>query len=227
MTVGAILLAGGRGSRVDGAAKPLFEVGGQTLLERAVTAVRHAGAEDVVVVGPVLDETLPVRWVREDPPFGGPASAVVAALATPSPTEVGDPEWTLLLPCDLARPDAAVRRLLADAALVPSDTDGVCLGDEGSRPQWLTGIYRTAALRRGAAALADGGRDAPARALLDDLAVVVVRVPDDLVADVDTWEDLERARASEPGRPTSASESGSPSGVTRPGPPSIPTEEDA
>lgn len=204
MRVGAILLAGGRGARVDGAAKPLFEVGGRTLLQGAVDAVREAGADPIVVVGPVLDDALPVRWVREDPPFGGPAAAVVAALrasalhtsasTSDASASTPDPEWTLLLACDLARPDAAVRRLLDDLPLFPTDTDGVCLADAGSRPQWLTGAYRTAALRRAAASLPGAGRDAPMRALLDDLAIAVVRVPDGVVADVDTWEDLERAR---------------------------------
>ncbi|WP_460772382.1 molybdenum cofactor guanylyltransferase [Microbacterium sp. GXF7504] len=195
MRVAAILLAGGRASRVDGAAKPLFEVGGRTLLDRAVAAVTDAGAGPVTVVGPVLDETLPVRWVREDPPFGGPAAAVVAALAATQATDAAaDPDWTLLLACDLARPDLAVTRLLADLPLLPDDTEGVCLADEGSRPQWLTGAYRTRALRRAAASLPDGGRDAPVRALLDDLAIAALRAPDDVTADVDTWEDLERAR---------------------------------
>jgi molybdopterin-guanine dinucleotide biosynthesis protein A len=193
VSLAAILLAGGRATRVDGAAKPLFDVGGRTLLHRAVDAVLDAGADDVVVVGPVLDEALPVRWLREDPPFGGPAAAIATALATTPPSGTSA-EWTVVLACDLPRPDAAVSRLITDLPLLPRDTDGVCLADAGSRPQWLTGIYRTDALRRAAASLPDGGRDAPVRALLDDLAIAVVRVPDDVVADVDTWEDLDRAR---------------------------------
>ena len=79
--LGAILLAGGRATRVDGAAKPLFEVGGRTLLSAAVTAATDAGARPVTVVAPILDPGLDVTWVREDPPFGGPAAAIVAALA--------------------------------------------------------------------------------------------------------------------------------------------------
>ena len=78
--------------------------------------------------------------------------------------------------------------------LVPSDTDGVCLGDSSSRPQWLTGVYRTDALRRSAAAIPDGGRDASMRALFDDLSIAVLAAPDDIVQDVDTWADLARAR---------------------------------
>jgi len=49
-------------------------------------------------------------------------------------------------------------------------------------------------LRAAASVLPDAGRDAPVRALLDDLAITVVAAPDDLTRDVDTWEDLKEAR---------------------------------
>ncbi|MDQ1130793.1 molybdenum cofactor guanylyltransferase [Microbacterium sp. SORGH_AS_0888] len=193
MILTAILLAGGRASRLGGASKPQLEVGGRSLLQRAVSAVEEAGATAVIVAGPEAGPALPVTWVREDPPFTGPAAAIVAAMAhVPA-----DSDWTLVLACDLVNPDAAVRRLATDIALLPEVTDGMCLGDAGSRPQWLTGAYRTAALRRATASVADAGRDLPVRALIDDLAVAVVRVDDDVVADVDTWEDLERAREKE------------------------------
>ncbi|MDY0910635.1 molybdenum cofactor guanylyltransferase [Microbacterium sp. CFBP9034] len=193
--LGAILLAGGRASRVDGAAKPLFEVGGRTLLATAVTAAADAGARPITVVAPVLDAALDVTWVREDPPFGGPAAATVAALSSWTAAGAADPEWTLLLACDLPSAGAAVRRLVDDIVLLPSDTEGLCLGDASSRPQWLTGVYRTRALRAAASALPDAGRDAPVRALLADLAIAVVAAPDDLTRDVDTWQDLEEARS--------------------------------
>ena len=191
---GAILLAGGRASRVGGAEKPLFDVGGQTLLARAVAAVAHAGARPIVVASPILDPSLDVAWVAEDPPFGGPVAGIVAAL---SRTELWapEPEWTFVLACDLPRVDAAVERLRNDILLLPSDTDGVCLADASSRPQWLTGAYRTSALRTAARAVPDAGRNAPVRVLLDDLAIAAIAAPDDLTADVDTWEDLDRARA--------------------------------
>lgn len=194
MTLGAILLAGGRGSRVGGAIKPLFDVGGRTLLGATIDAARDAGAGPVCVVAPVLDSASPVTWVREDPPFGGPAAAVVAAFEAWAGADV-DPEWTLLLACDLPEVGDAVRRLLADRALLPADVDGVCLADASSRPQWLIGLYRTAPLRGAASALADGGRDASIRALLADLAIAAITVHDGaLTRDVDTWEDLEDAR---------------------------------
>ncbi|MFK4837749.1 molybdenum cofactor guanylyltransferase [Microbacterium sp. ZW T2_14] len=191
--LGAILLAGGRGTRVDGAVKPLFEVGGRTLLAAAVTAATDAGARPLTVVAPVLDESLAVEWVREDPPFGGPVAGVVAALSSWPAGD--DPEWTLMLACDLPGVDAAVRRLLADLPLLPADTEGLCLGDASSRPQWLTGVYRTRALRQAASVLPGRGRDQPVRTLVAELAIAVVAAPDDLTRDVDTWEDLNEARA--------------------------------
>lgn len=193
--IDAILLAGGRASRVDGAAKPLFEVGGRTLLSAAVEAARDAGARRITVAGPVLDPSLPVTWVREDPPFSGPAAAVVSALESWRASADPDPEWTLLLACDLPAVRPAVARLVADIVLLPSDTDGICLADAASRPQWLTGAYRTAALRASASALPSNGRDASVRALMDDLAIAVVTAGEDLTGDVDTWQDLEQARA--------------------------------
>jgi len=191
--LGAILLAGGRATRVNGAAKPLFDVGGRTLLAAAAHAAVDAGARPITVVAPVLDEALPVTWVREDPPYSGPAAATVAALT--SWPAADDPDWTLLLACDLPRVDAAVRRLVADIVLLPADADGLCLGDASSRPQWLIGVYRTRTLRAAASTLPNGGVDASMRALLDDLAITVTSVPGDLTRDVDTWEDLEEARA--------------------------------
>lgn len=187
--IGAILLAGGRATRLGGATKPLLEVGGRTLLQRAVDATR--GCTPVTVAGDPVTGVDGVGWVREEPPFGGPAAAIVAALST----WADDPEWTFLLACDLPGVGGAVARLRRDIPLLPTDTDGLCLGDAGSRPQWLTGLYRTDSLRRAAAALPDLGRGASVRALLDDLAIAVVAAPDAETEDVDTWEDLERARA--------------------------------
>jgi molybdopterin-guanine dinucleotide biosynthesis protein A len=192
VSVGAILLAGGRASRVDGAAKPLFGVAGTTLLDRGVAAARAAGAAPIVAVGAVLTEIADVAWVREDPPFGGPAAAVVAGLGAFPETDA--PEWTLVLACDLPRAEDAAELLRAAAALMPVDLDGICLTDASSRPQWLTALYRTAALRERARSLPDAGRDAPARALVDDLAIMVLADPDGRSRDVDTWEDLEWAR---------------------------------
>ncbi len=179
----AILLAGGRGSRVGGAVKPLFEVGGTTLLAAAVDGVRAAGAGRVIVAAPVLNAALDVTWVREDPPFGGPVAGLVAALPLVQTAEV----WVLA--CDLPTVGSAVALL----STVPLEGDGVCLGS-GGRAHWLIGRYRTAALRRAASALSDGGRDAAVRTLLGRLDVAVIPASHVLTRDVDTWDDLNDAR---------------------------------
>jgi len=190
---GAVLLAGGRASRMGGVDKPGLLVDGVSMRDRAIAAVVSVGASPVVVVGPEPAASGAsrdaVRWVREDPPFSGPAAAVVAGL----PAEGADAtEWTFLLACDLPHPDVAVARLMSGIPALPPEADGVCLVDGSGRPQWLTGVYRTAALTGAASALPDGGRDQPVRALLAGLAPTLLDDPDAGAQDVDTWEDYEQ-----------------------------------
>lgn len=187
----AILLAGGRASRLGGIDKPMLEVDGRALLQRAVDAV--SGCAPVLVVGPAraeLDGT--VTWVREHPPFAGPAAAIVAALAA-----AGSPDaaWTFVLAADLVDPASAVAGLAAARAAMPDPGAGLCLADAEGRPQWLTGLYRTTALRRAAEGLADHGVDAPARALLSALHPTVVPASAREIRDIDTWDDALRAGA--------------------------------
>ncbi|WP_307383654.1 MULTISPECIES: DUF6457 domain-containing protein [Microbacterium] len=183
MSVDAILLAGGRASRVDGAAKPLFEVDGRTLLRAGYDAVRAGGASNVVVAGPRLDDDLAVTWTREDPPFGGPVAAIVAALPLVDAADV------FVLACDLP---TAIPAVAALPDPLPTGVDGACLDD--GRRQWLIGRYRTAALRAAASGLLDRGRDASMRALLGGLRVEPIAVDPALTRDVDTWDDLRAAR---------------------------------
>jgi len=177
--VDAILLAGGRASRLGGATKPLLRVGGRTLLRAGVDAVRAAGARRVIVVAPVLDDAIEVMWVREDPPFGGPVAAILAALGHV------DAEEVFVLACDLPTAGEAVA-LLSDP--VPDGADGACLDD--GRRQWLIGRYRTAALRASASGVPDGGSDVSMRALVRGLTVVPVASDPALTRDIDTWDDL-------------------------------------
>ncbi|HTN54535.1 MAG TPA: NTP transferase domain-containing protein [Microbacterium sp.] len=192
---GAILLAGGRASRMGGIDKPGLLVDGVSMRDRAIAAVRSAEAEPVIVVGPASASAAPtatgVRWVREDPPFSGPAAAVVAGLAAMAADAA---EWTFLLACDLPRPDAAVAALLDGIV----GRDGACLTDAAGRMQWLTGVYRTAALGAAASALPDAGRDQPVRALLSGLAITTLTDPDAGARDVDTWEDYDQLTKEHP-----------------------------
>lgn len=181
----AIILAGGRASRLDGAAKPLLEVGGRTLLDRAIAAV--AGCDPIVVVGPPAPVPGEIVWTRETPEFGGPVAGIAAGLAS---TESAD---VFVLAADLPHAEDAVALLRRHPPLTRGE-DGICLADESGRMQWLIGLYRTDALRRAVASLPAGGRDASIRSLLAGLAVNALPAGD-LATDVDTWDDLERARA--------------------------------
>ena len=148
----AVILAGGRATRLGGPSKPDLAVGGRRLLDIALSAA--GGARRVVVVGDVEVPAGVVR-TREEPWFGGPVAGLEAGLA-----RLEEPaEWTLLLACDLPDAEAAVACLLA--ATPAAEHDGVCLLDADGRLQWLLGCYRTAALR---ARLADRG-DPPLTAL--------------------------------------------------------------
>ena len=187
---------------MGGVAKPLLELGASTLLGRTIAALY--GCAPLTVAADELVPGLPdVDWVREEPPFSGPAAAVVAVLAAWE-TRGLTPEWCFLLAGDLAHPDAVVETLRAAApAPTPAPTpgpaaeaDGLCLVDAAGQRQWLAGLYRTAALQHAARELPDAGRDAPIRRLLGGLTLREVPAPDAATADVDTWEDLERARES-------------------------------
>jgi len=198
ISCGALLLAGGRGSRMGGIRKPLLVVGDRSLLAHA----RHAASDcdPVTVVGDVGDDAdvdddgLPgIDRVREDPPYGGPVAGIVAGLSAWASRRAA-PEWTLVLACDLPGAGAAAARLRGAIHDLPATVDGVCLADASGRRQWLTGIYRTAALSERARSLPDLGRNAAVRVLLDGLLVETLRAPAAETADIDTWEDLEVAR---------------------------------
>lgn len=181
--VAAIVLAGGRASRLGGVDKPQLVVGDATLLDHAVAAV--SWCDPIVVVGPTAPVRADVAWTRETPSFGGPAAGIAAGLALVESDEV------CIVAADTPRAVEAVGLLRQHPM---GEADGVCLGDAAGRPQWLIGRYRTAALRAAAGLLPDAGRDASIRALVGNLRLDIVTA-DALAADVDTWDDLERARA--------------------------------
>ena len=184
----AIILAGGRAERLGGADKPQLVVDGTTLLDHAVAAV--AGCDPIIVVGPPAPVQAQVVWARETPPFGGPVAAISAALPHVASAEV------YVLAADIPRAEAAVALLHRHPPAQPGEhaLDGVCLADDAGRAQWLIGRYRTTSLCAAVDALPDGGRDASIRALLSGLRLTVIP-GGELTADVDTWDDLEHARA--------------------------------
>jgi molybdopterin-guanine dinucleotide biosynthesis protein A len=178
----AIVLAGGRASRLGGIGKPQLRVGNRSLLDRAVAAV--ADAERVVVVGPEQPVAAEVIFCREQPPGGGPVAAIAAGLTYTTAQAV------VVLAADLPWIAPAVPALLA--ALPASGTS--MLIDAAGRANYLAAAWRRADLARALEALGHP-KGASARALV--ALVTWVGVPDRAGwgRDCDTWDDLAQARS--------------------------------
>lgn len=196
--IDAVILAGGRATRLGGVSKPDLMVGGRRLLSTAIAAARAAGCDRIVVVGP-RDLAAPgCLRAQEDPPFGGPVAALAAGLAALGGR--GSPDL-LVLACDMPDADAAVARLVAARRAHP-DADGVALVDASGRTQWLAAISSRSVLEHALDAMAapEGDRTSLHGAAMRRLVASV-----DLVAvddggsthDIDTWGDLARATGEE------------------------------
>jgi molybdopterin-guanine dinucleotide biosynthesis protein A len=179
----AIVLAGGRASRLGGIDKTALRFEGTTLLDLALAGV--AGARSVVVVGPEhLSDRLPhgVELLAEHPRFGGPAAATAAGLrALPAGRD-----RVALVAADLPHAPEAMRELLGVARLARL-TDGVVATDGTGIPQHLLGVYDGDALEAAVAGAEARGTlpGSSMRALLAPLLLCRVRLPDELCADVD------------------------------------------
>jgi molybdopterin-guanine dinucleotide biosynthesis protein A len=182
-TFDAVVLAGGTGRRLGGASKPDVLLAGRRLLDHALAAT--AGAGRVVVVAPE-DVAVPPGVLRtlEDPPHGGPVAGVAAGLAALDAAPGPSAPVLLVLACDVPRAASAVPRLLR--AVV--ERDGAAVTDATGRSQWLTAVYRTAALRERLRALPPAG--ASVRELVSGLDLAAVTAAGEEAADVDTWHDL-------------------------------------
>lgn len=178
--VGAIVLAGGGGVRMGGADKASVELDGRTLLEHALAAT--AGME-TVVAGDRVPTSRPVGFVREDPPGGGPAAAVLAALAG-FPRR---PRTVVVLAVDMPRVTARTVARLLEAA---QGRDGALLRDDAGRRQHLCAAYDVARL----SAYAGDPHGLAMRTLTADLDLAEVPALPGEADDVDTWADLLRLR---------------------------------
>ncbi|WP_233265353.1 molybdenum cofactor guanylyltransferase [Leifsonia sp. AG29] len=182
----AIVLAGGRSSRLGGTPKAELTREGQTLLTRALVAA--AGARRLAIVGETGREALPADAVlcREFPAFGGPVAGIAAGLAALS----GGADRVLVLGCDMPGVGEAAGPLLLAAETGPTTADALIAHPDGDQPQPLAALYRREALE---AVLADGsaaGRSM--RSVLAQLRWEPVLVPAGSCDDVDTWEDAAR-----------------------------------
>jgi molybdopterin-guanine dinucleotide biosynthesis protein A len=180
MELDAIVLAGGAGRRLGGVDKALIEIGGVTLIERAVGAV--SGARHIIVAGPRRPLDAPVSWVLEEPPGAGPAHALAAAL------ELVSAPLVVVLASDLPFVSGTVVNELAAAV---GDSDGALVRDGEGRGQPLLAVYRTASLRARTRAL--DTRASSVHSVVSGLDLVYVDDPR-AALDCDTPQDVEQAR---------------------------------
>lgn len=200
----AVVVAGGRATRLGGIDKTALVYRGRTLLAGVLGAV--TGAERICVVG--SDAPLPagVLGAMEEPRWGGPAAAIVAGLRALAPGGAdpggaaarGDADWVVVLAADLVRADEAVAALLTTLEHLPGTVelgaaqgltiDGVISVDGHGHRQPLLAVYRLAALRSAAAAAGDA-QNLSVKSLIGALNLVEVTLPDELSADIDTAAD--------------------------------------
>ena len=191
--VSAIVLAGGRASRLGGISKPQLRLPtGQTLAERTVQCIHQAfPAAQIALVGPadsLPDTSAAVVVVREDPAFAGPAAAIAAgldALQAHSPAEV-----TLILPVDLPMLRADTLQLLVQQHRT-TEADAVLGRTADGRVQFLLAAVSTRFLEK---SLAEAGSlvNAPVKAAFRDAGIGYLEVDDSQAADLDTPDDLHR-----------------------------------
>ena len=184
----AVVLAGGT-SRRFGRDKLAADPGdAPTLLDAALAALPPAA--DVVVVGPARDTVRPVRFVREEPPGGGPAAGLVTGLAT---ALASGAELVLVLPADAPHAGRAAVRLLEQLTAEPGVAALVATDDEDREQPLQLALRRSAAEKLVRLAGPDGGAGASARRLVRLLDPPPVRgpLPPDGTFDVDDHDQLD------------------------------------
>jgi molybdopterin-guanine dinucleotide biosynthesis protein A len=183
----ALVLAGGRGSRLGGVDKAAITIGGTSALDHLLA--RLPELVPVVVAGPVCPTRRRVTFTSEWPIHGGPVAGIASGLVAVS-TPV-----TVLLAVDMPWAGGLAQHLIAEfascdaAALVPVDGSGF--------RQPLCSVIRTDAVRAALRKLGD-----PAGASLRDLMSLIDVAERPLeegemgwVTDIDTPADLRRARS--------------------------------
>ncbi|MCO5308337.1 MAG: nucleotidyltransferase family protein [Austwickia sp.] len=192
--VTAVVLCGGRSRRFGGGDKTQAPLGGADVLARLLASLPTGW--DVICVGPARPVPRPVRWVREEPPGGGPVAGIRAGLAsmaleTREAGVVGPATpYVVLLAGDLPFAGPAAAALVADLRAAPPEVDGVRALDEQGEAQALLAAYRT---HRLLAAVPREARDLGVRRTLAGLTCRTRAVPAPAAWDVDTAADLDRA----------------------------------
>jgi molybdenum cofactor cytidylyltransferase len=158
MSVGAVLLAAGAGTRLGGRPKALLELSGVPLILRQLIALSGAGVDEVVVVlGHHADAVeaavrqFPITLVRNPSPDDGQASSVRIGLQALSPTldavMVALADQPLIDAQDIVALISAFRKRGDAAMVVPRvataggapEPGNPVIFDSALREEWLAG----------------------------------------------------------------------------------------
>jgi molybdopterin-guanine dinucleotide biosynthesis protein A len=184
--LGAVILTGGTAARMDGIDKASIEIGGVTLLERALAATMSA--LEVVVVGEPVPTSRPVTWTREEPPLGGPAAGILAGLDRFLET----PDLVCVLAVDMPRVNAGTVARLTWAVEGDDAADGAVLLDDSGHHQVLAAVYRASSLEAARPENREHEHGLSVRRLVGGLRLTGVPSVGEESSDVDTWTDLRR-----------------------------------
>ncbi len=180
--VEAVIVAGGRATRMGGVDKPALTVGGRRLLDTALASV--AGCARITVVGPRRHDLDPaIVQVQETPAGAGP----VAALAAADPAS----DVVVTLAADLPFVTADIVATLLEALGTDPGADVAFAVDDDGRVQYLLAAWRGPALSARLAGLGTDVAGRPMKSLLPDR---YVSVPVPGTTDCDTPAELHRAR---------------------------------
>ena len=195
MTVAALILAAGKSSRMEGANKLLAPLGGGPMIARVAAAALASRARPVVVVtGHEADKVaaalagLAVEIVRNPDYARGLSASLKVGIGALRETGVAG---ALVLLGDMPRVTAAtLDRLIA--AFAQSGGKAICVpeaeGRRGNPVLWPADLFAAMAGLAGD----KGARDLFARH--PDRTLPVAAAAGEILADVDTPEDLARAR---------------------------------
>lgn len=159
VTGAAIVLAGGRGSRMGGVDKPTLEVEERSMRASVLLAARSTlgeGAPLVLVGEQGTDvQSIGAVCVREEPPFSGPVAGLARGLAEVERLESTD-EVVLVLGGDMPWLEPRVLgALLNECAEAPRKVAGAV--DAGGRRQFLCAAWPRAVLARALSHVAGEG----------------------------------------------------------------------
>lgn len=220
----AIVVAGGRATRLGGIDKTALVYRGRSLLAGVLGAV--ANAERTCVVGSDAPLSADVLRAVEEPRWGGPAAAIVAGLRALAEAGVASADaggvgsggagaggtgadWVVVLAADLVRADRAVAALLTALTALQTSTrlgaaevhfvDGLISVDTDGHRQPLLAVYRRVALESAAAAHG-AAQNLSVKGLTGALNLVELALPAELSDDVDTAGDAARLGIVVPGQ---------------------------